>query len=108
MLKSTKPKINMKLANFINKMKQQKEKIKQKIKQKKAKKNHSIMDLKEVKIIKRNDETEFEKEFGDLESISFEEYEHPIVPIYEIGDYSDDELEIGFCKHDMASQSALQ
>ena len=97
MLKTTKPKLNMKLTNFINKIKQKKEEIKQKIKQKKEK-NHSIMDLKEIKIIKRTEKTEFEDEFGDLESMSFEEYEHPIVPIYEIGDFSDDEVEMSFCK----------
>ena len=90
MLKSSKPKFNMKLTMFINKIKQQKEKIKQKIKQK-NKRNHSIIDLTEVKIIKQSEETEFEKEFGELESMSFKEYDHQIVPKYEIGNY-DEEL----------------
>ncbi len=77
MIKITKPKFNMKITKFINK-----------IKQKKVKKNHDVLKKKE---------TEFEDEFGDLESTSIEEYKHEIVPIYEIGDDSDnEELEYNF------------
>ena len=93
MFKRTKTiKFNMKLTKVINRLKHKKEKIKQKIKQK-SKKN----------IIKRNLKIEFEEEFGDLESMSYEEVEHPIIPItncifspmFEIGDFPDDDIELG-------------
>jgi len=88
--KLTKPTLNMKLAKLITTMKQQKEKIKQKIKQKAEKKNHAIMDLTEIKVIKHTHKTEFEDEFGDLESMSFEEERDIPYAIYE-----EDDIELG-------------
>ncbi len=69
MIKITKPKLNMKITKFINK-------VKQKIKQTKVKKKHDVLKIKE---------TEFEDEFGDLESISLK------YPIFIIGNDSDNE-----------------
>lgn len=91
MFKTTKPKLNMKFAKFINKIKEKKQEIKQKIKQKKENKNHANLDLKEIKIMERKNQVEFEDEFGDLESMSFEEDEYSIIPIYEIGECESDE-----------------
>ena len=87
----TKSKLNMNFTKFINKIKEKKQELKQKIKEKKENNNHAIIDLKEIKIVEKN-KVEFEDEFGDLESMSFEDDERPVIAIYEIGDYDDEEL----------------
>jgi len=81
-----KMKLNMKnkLNNIVKKMKEKRE-------QKKIEK--------EIKKITEKYCREFSKEFGDLNSLSIEEVEHPIIPdtnnhftpIFEIGYLTDDE-----------------
>ena len=87
-------KLKMKF-NIKNKLNKIVKNIKEKQEEKKAKK--------EMKKIKENYCQEFEKEFGDLYSLSLEECEHPIIPdpnnhftpLFEIGIFTDDEVELG-------------
>ena len=92
MFKKTEPTtINMKLVKLINTLKHNKKNL-----------NKNLNKKLNEKIIKRNQEIEFEKEFGDLESISYEEIEHPILPVtnyifspkFEIGYLTDEDVEL--------------